>query len=176
VAFDDRALNKDMFIEDHTRHGARIVTSLDIVEDLIARRLISDAERRTFHRLRTAGASLILADADEVKFAAARNAQQQSAEFRAQRDSRDLSRITEIPYFPGENAMVRDDQFGAEDSSRRNLEEDRDPQRAAVVAEAICELWPKPEDWVACWKGQPPPKWIGKPDDMSTQRSELIHS
>jgi hypothetical protein len=97
VVFDDRALNKEPFVEDRTHHPAHIATSLDIIEDLHGRGVVSDADRRTYrHRLRTAGPCLVRADAIEVKFAAARNAQHASPEFRALRDSIDLPHVVEI--------------------------------------------------------------------------------
>ena len=53
VVFDDRALNKEPFVTDRAGRRARIVTSLDIIEELHARGLLSAAERRKCrHRLR----------------------------------------------------------------------------------------------------------------------------
>jgi hypothetical protein len=28
------------------------------------------------------------------------------------------------------------------------------------MADAVYSIYPNPEDWVACWKGQPPPEWV----------------
>ena len=38
--------------------------------------------------------------------------------------------------------------------------EESDPQKAAAIADAVYSIYPTPEDWVACWEGQPPPEWI----------------
>ncbi len=38
--------------------------------------------------------------------------------------------------------------------------EESDPQKTAAIADAVYSIYPTPEDWVACWKGQPPPEWI----------------
>ena len=59
---------------DRAGRRARIVTSLDIIEELHARDFLSAAERRTCrHRLRMAGCCLVPLDAGEIKFAARRN-------------------------------------------------------------------------------------------------------
>ena len=103
VVFDDRALNKEPFATDLTGRRARIVTTLDIIEELSARGLLSAAERRKCrHRLRIGGACLVPLDAAEVKSAAQRNGEHLSPEFRAIRDSIDLPRMAEIPLFPAE--------------------------------------------------------------------------
>ena len=103
VVFDDRALNKEPFVTDRAGRRARIVTSLDIIEELHARGLLSAAERRKCrHRLRVAGSCLMPLDAGEIKSAAQRNGQHLSPEFRAIRDSIDLPRMAEIPLFPAE--------------------------------------------------------------------------
>jgi hypothetical protein len=58
VVFDDRALNKEPFATDQRHHRARTASSLDVIEELNARLVISDAERRAYrHRLRLAGAT-----------------------------------------------------------------------------------------------------------------------
>jgi hypothetical protein len=103
VVFDDRALNKEPFVADRKGRRARIVTSLDIIEELHARGLFSAPERQKYrHRLRVAGACLMPLDAGEIKSAAQRNGQHLSPEFRAIRDSIDLPRMAEIPLFPAE--------------------------------------------------------------------------
>ena len=38
--------------------------------------------------------------------------------------------------------------------------EESDAGKAAAIADAVYSIHPTPEDWVACWKGQPPPGWI----------------
>jgi len=35
-----------------------------------------------------------------------------------------------------------------------------DAARAASVADAILDMRPSPEDWIAGWSGNPPPEWI----------------
>jgi hypothetical protein len=160
VVFDDRALNKEPFVEDRMHHRARIATCLDIIEDLHSRGIISEAERRTYrHRLRTAGACLVPADASEVKFAAARNAQHESPEFRALRDSIDLPRTAEIPLFPSEIPWLLTIHSALKTALVEIWQEVHDPNRAAAMADAIYSLYPSPEDWIACWRGQVPPGW-----------------
>ncbi len=161
VVFDDRALNKEPFVTDRAGRRARIVTSLDIIEELHARRLLSAAERRTCrHRLRAAGSCLMPLDAGEIKSAAQRNGQHLSPEFRAIRDSIDLPRMAEIPLFPAEIPWFMTINSAVKTALVEIWDEESDPQKAAAIADAVFSIYPTPEDWVACWKGQPPPEWI----------------
>lgn len=159
VVLDDRALNKEAFIADRAGQRARIVTTLDIIEELHHRGLLSATERRNCrHRLRMAGTCLVPLNADEMKLAAQRSSQHQSPEFRVIRDSIDLPRMTEIPLFPAEipwfmtiNSAIK--------AALIDIWNESDPTTAAPMADAIYTLYPDAEDWVACWKGQPPPQW-----------------
>jgi hypothetical protein len=161
VVFDDRALNKEPFVTDRAGWRARIVTSLDIIEELHARRRLSAAERRTYrHRLRVAGCCLMPLDADEIKSAAQRSGQRPSPEFRAMRDSIDLPRMAEIPLFPAEIPWLMTINSAVWTALVDAWKEEKDPQKAATVADAVYSIYPSPEDWIACWKGQPPPEWI----------------
>jgi hypothetical protein len=161
VVLDDRALNKEPFVQDSKGHRAPTATSLDLIEELHARGLITPQDRRTYrHRLRVAGAALVPADVEEIKVAAMRNRQNESPEFRALRDSVDLARLAEIPRFPSEIPWF----VAASNAPKTALIEiwkgEQDTDRAASVARAILDLLPRPEDWVARWDGQPPPEWI----------------
>ena len=162
VVFDDRALNKEPFVTDRAGQRARIVTSLDIIEELhAARGLLSAAERRKCrHRLRIAGSCLMPLDAGEIKSAAQRNGQHLSPEFRAIRDSIDLPRMAEIPLFPAEIPWFMTINSAVKTALVEIWNEESDPQKAAAIADAVYSIYPTPEDWVACWKGQPPPEWI----------------
>ena len=161
VVFDDRALNKEPFVTDRAGRRARIVTSLDIIEELHARGLLSAIERRKCrHRLRIAGSCLMPLDAGEIKSAAQRNGQHLSPEFRAIRDSIDLPRMAEIPLFPAEIPWFMTINSAVKTALVEIWNEEKDPQKAAAIADAIYSIYPTPEDWVACWKGQPPPEWI----------------
>ena len=161
VVFDDRALNKEPFVTDRAGRRARIVTSLDIIEELHARGLLSAGERRICrHRLRVAGSCLMPLDAVEIKSAAQRNGQHLSPEFRAIRDSIDLPRMAEIPAFPAEIPWFMTVNAAVKTALVEIWNEESDPQKAAAIADAVYSIYPTPEDWVACWKGQPPPEWI----------------
>jgi hypothetical protein len=156
VVFDDRALNKEPFVSDRAGQRARIVTSLDIIEELHARGHLSAVERRIYrHRLRIAGSCLMPLDAGEIKSAAQRNGQQLSPEFRAIRDSIDLPRMAEVPLFPAEIPWFMTINSAAKTALVKIWNEESDPQKAAAIADAIYSIYPTPEDWVACWKGQP---------------------
>jgi hypothetical protein len=161
VVFDDRFLNKEPFVADRAGRRARIVTSLDIIEEFQARGFLSAAERRMHrHRLRISGCCLVPLDAGEIKFAAQRSGQHPSPEFRAIRDSIDLPRMAEIPLFPAEIPWFMTINSAAKTSLVEIWNAEKDQAKAAAIADAIYSIYPKPEDWVACWKGQPPPGWI----------------
>jgi len=161
VVFDDRALNKEPFVTDRAGRRARIVTSLDIIEELHARGLLSAAERLNCrHRLRAAGSCLMPLDAGEIKSAAQRNGQHLSPEFRAIRDSIDLPRMAEIPLFPAEIPWLMTINSAVKTVLVEIWNEESDPEKAAAIADAVYSIYPTPEDWVACWKGQPPPEWV----------------
>jgi hypothetical protein len=161
VVFDDRALNKEPFVSDRSGRRARIVTSLDIIEELHARGHLSAVERRMYrHRLRIGGSCLIPLDAGEIKSAAQRNGQQLSPEFRAIRDSIDLPRMAEIPLFPAEIPWFMTITSAARTALVEIWNAESDAQKAAAMADSVYSIYPNPEDWVACWKGQPPPEWV----------------
>ena len=103
AVFDDRALNKEPFAQDGTGFRARSVTSLDIIEELVMRSVITETDRRSFrHRLRVAGAMLMPVDVEEIVHAAMRSKAGESREFRAIRENLDLAQIAEMPRFPAE--------------------------------------------------------------------------
>ena len=161
VAFDDRAINKEFFVADLKGHRAKVVTTLDLVEELRARNLISEAERRTTrHRLRIGGACLVPADANEVKLAAARSGINESIELRALGESLFLPRTREIPQFPTEVPWFHSISSAIRTSFVEIWKEELDANKAGAIADAVRALYPAAEDWVACWHGQAPPEWI----------------
>jgi hypothetical protein len=161
VSFDDRALNKEGVATDRTGHHARIVTTLDLVEELHARGTISDDERRIArYRFRIAGALLVPVDTDEVVAAALRNQQNESPEFRSIREAIALARVAELPRFPAEVPWFASVSIAIKNAITRIWISDEDKGRAASLASAVLELLPKAEDWVERWEGQPPPDWV----------------
>jgi hypothetical protein len=161
VVFDDRALNKEPFVADRAGRRARIVTSLDMIEELQARGVLSAAERRMRrHRLRVAGCCLVPLETGEIKFATQRNGQHLSPEFRAIRDSIDLPRMAAMPLFPAEMPWFMTINSAAKTALVEIWDEEKDPVRAAALADAIYGIYPNPEDWIVSWRGQPPPEWI----------------
>jgi len=147
VVFDDRALNKEPFLTDSTGRRARIVTSLDIIEELHARGLLSAADRRNCrHRLRIAGCCLMPLDAGEIRSAAQRSGQHLSPEFRAIRDSIDLPRVAEIPLFPAEIPWFMTIDSAVKTALVENWNKESDPQKAAAVADAIYSIYPTAEE------------------------------
>ena len=103
VACDDRALNKEAFAQDSSEKRVRAFTTLDIIEELKQRSLISEADRKSLrHRLRVGGVVLVPVDAGEIASAALRSRAMKSAEFKAIEESIDLARLAEVPIFPRE--------------------------------------------------------------------------
>jgi hypothetical protein len=161
VVFDDRALNKEPFAADQSGYRARSATSLDLIEELNARSMITDAERRALrHRLRLAGAALIPLDANEIELAASRNVYNQSQEFRAIRDNIDLVRARDVPRFPSEIPWFLSINRATKEAIVEIWKNESDKEKAAAIADAIFGLRPLAEDWAAQWDGQPPPGWI----------------
>jgi hypothetical protein len=161
VAFDDRALNKEPFGADRTGHRARMVTSLDFIEELYAREMISSDERRTLrYRLRIAGALLVPVDKEEVVAAALRNRQNESVEFRSIREAIGLARIAELPLFPAEVPWFASVTLAIKNAITQIWMDEEDTAKAASLSNALLDLLPKAEDWVERWEGQPPPDWV----------------
>jgi hypothetical protein len=162
VSLDDRALNKEPFGVDPTGHRARMVNSLDFIEELRARGIITEEKRRALrYRLRIAGAALVPVDKDEVVAAAQRNRRSESPEFRAIRESIALARAAEVPRFPAEVPWFAFVSMAIKGAIAQIWIDEKDSARAASLATGLLELLPKAEDWVERWEGQPPPGWVG---------------
>ncbi|MGH7846385.1 MAG: hypothetical protein ACREQW_14610 [Candidatus Binatia bacterium] len=161
AVIDDRGLNKEPFVSDNRGHRARSVTSLDMIEELRRRQAISDEERRAFrHKLRVAGASLVPLETEEIVIAALRCTGSDSAELRAMKQSVLLARVAALPRFPSEIPWFATTTLAIKNAIIAVWAREPDHQRAAVLADAIRDLQPHPEDWVDQWDGQVPPNWI----------------
>jgi hypothetical protein len=161
LVFDDRFFNKETFAQDGTGHRAPIATSLDLIEELLRRNLITEDERRRLrYRLRIAGALLVPVDGPELAAATMRNRQNDSPEFRAIRESVDLARLAELPQFPTEMPWFIAANGAAKSAIMEIWNTETDPTRAGALADALFDLKPRPEDWVARWEGHPPPQWV----------------
>jgi hypothetical protein len=161
VVLDDRAFNKECFVEDGKGHRARVTTSLDLIEELCARQTLTVDERRALrYRLRTSGALLVPVEGAELTAAAMRNKQNQSPEFRAICESIDLARLAEMPRFPAEMPWFVAVNAATKSAIMEIWNKESDPERAESLANAILDVSPRPEDWIACWQGNPPPQWI----------------
>jgi hypothetical protein len=161
VVVDDRALNKDLIATDGKNHHARAFTSLDVIEELHARRTISSDERLMFrHRLRVAGAALVPVDADEILSAAERSTLQMSAEFRAIRESIGLALIRKAPRFPGEVPWLIALSQATKGAIMEVWKRSSEVERAIALSDAILELRPNVIEWLSCWEGEAPPQWV----------------
>jgi hypothetical protein len=136
AVFDDRALNKELFAQDGTGFRARSITSLDIIEELLGRGVITETDRRNFrHRLRVAGAMLIPVDVEEIVHAAMRSKAGVSREFRAIRENLDLARIAEMPRFPAEIPWFGSFAINAKSAVMQVWMREKDWARAAALSE-----------------------------------------
>jgi hypothetical protein len=169
AVFDDRALNKELFAQDGTGFRARSITSLDIIEELLGRGVITETDRRNFrHRLRVAGAMLIPVDVEEIVHAAMRSKAGVSREFRAIRENLDLARIAEMPRFPAEIPWFGSFAINAKSAVMQVWMREKDWARAAALSEMILNLRPRAESWLARWEGDPPPGWVEAVGRMTT--------
>lgn len=160
VVIDDRALNKDPFAIDGTQHRARVATTLDILEELKARGVISEAERITArHRLRVAGAALMPLDAEEVRIAAQRSQGVESAEFRTIGESIALAQIRKMPRFPAEIPWFSSLFTAIRAAIQGVWRDEADPQRAEALAALLFAELPQAADWIAFWDHAAPPGW-----------------
>lgn len=157
---DDRALNKELYAVDRSNHRALLVNTLDLIEELCARGILNDSEKRAArHRLRIGGAVLMPADADEIQTAALRSVDFESAEFRAIRESIDLARIRKVVSFPAEAPWFAAVTRASKDAVISLWAVEKNRERAAALADLVLGIRPNAADWVACWGDQVPPQW-----------------
>jgi tetratricopeptide (TPR) repeat protein len=161
VVFDDRALNKEPIATDETKHRARLCSTLDLLEELAVRKLLSeDQYRNARYRLRSAGALLVPVNDEEIVLAACRNRQNEAPEFRAIRESFELGRISEMPQFPSEMRWFLSYVQATRSGIMRVWSSEPNDEQAKLLASQILDLRPLPENWVGRWNDQPPPNWI----------------
>jgi hypothetical protein len=83
-----------------------------------------------------------------------------SAELKAIQESVDLARVAEVPTLPRELAWFAALNMTAKTAIMEVWKTEPDRKRAATIADMLLELCPNPEDWIACWGGNPPPDWV----------------
>lgn len=160
VVIDDRALNKEPFATDNQGHRARVATTLDVIEDLAARGVLSTLERfDARHRLRVAGAALVPVDSEEVRQAAQRSQAVESVEFRAVSESIALAQMRNMPRFPAEIPWFVSIVSGLREAIKAAWQDTADRERARALADLIFAELPSPPDWVGCWDGAAPLGW-----------------
>ncbi|MFH0298429.1 hypothetical protein AAFX91_14535, partial [Bradyrhizobium sp. 31Argb] len=161
VAFDDRALNKEPIATDETGHRARMCSTLDLLEELTNRKVLSeDQYRHMRYRLRAAGALLVPVNFEEIVLAAQRNRQNEAPEFRAIRDGFELARVSEMPQFPSEMRWFMSYVQSTRSAIMRIWTTETNEQRAAILSSQVFDLRPLPENWIARWGDEAPPNWI----------------
>jgi hypothetical protein len=161
VVFDDRSLNKNPNATDRGNHNARTLTSLDLIEELLSRGVITQADRHSLrHRLRVAGAALVPLDSDELYAAAMRSGTRESAELRAMRQSAALAGLRELPRFPTEIPWFLSLNRAVKEALMRVWKTEGTSERAEALADAAFSVQPNAVDWVDRWEGSPPPGWV----------------
>ena len=142
-------------------NGVSVATTLDLIEDLHSRSVLSDAERRVArHRLRVAGVVLMPADAQEIFTAATRNKQNESPEFRAIRESMDLSCLNSIPLFPAEIPWFATFSIDVKNAILQAWMNGSDITKAETLANQILDLLPDLREWLFAWNDNTPPEWV----------------
>jgi hypothetical protein len=161
VVIDDRALNKELFAVDTSGHRARVASTLDLLEELLSRGLLTEDRYRALRfRLRVSGALLIPVTSAELLAAAKRNRRNEAPEFRAIRDCLDLARVSEMLQFPAEMRWFMSYVQAIRIAVMQAWVDEPDERRARILASTIFEMRMLPEDWVGHWGGHPPPNWI----------------
>ena len=161
VVFDDRSLNKNPYATDRGGHNARTLTSLDLIEELVQRGIITQTDRQSLrHRLRVAGAVLVPLDSGEVFAAAMRSGTHESAELRAIRESVALAGLREIPRFPAEVPWFLSLNRAVKDALTKVWNAEGASERVEALADAVFSLQPNSVDWLNRWEGSPPPGWV----------------
>ncbi|WP_316225201.1 MULTISPECIES: hypothetical protein [unclassified Bradyrhizobium] len=161
VVADDRALNKEPFAADVLGHHARMASTLDLLEELLGRGLLTEDRYRALrYRLRASAAMLVPVTPAELLAAAKRNRQNEAPEFRAIRDSLDLGRLSEMPQFPSEMRWFMSYVHAIRIAVARAWIDEPDEQRARSLASAIFDMRILPEDWVDRWAEHTPPNWV----------------
>ncbi len=167
VVVDDRAMNKEPFASDRSGHRARVVTTLDVIEDLLALGVLTAEERlANRHKLRVGGACLMPMDVDEVASAVLRNRQADSAEFRAIRENLLLTRMAQTPSFPAEMMWFGSIVLSVKNAIKAVWNSEQDHPRAQRHSSVLMAILPRPQDWRQCWEGGPPPGWVESTDQV----------
>ena len=161
VVCDDRSLNKNPHATDRSNHNARTLTSLDLIEELLGRGIITKADRQSYrHRLRVAGAALVPLDSDELYAAAKRSGSRESAELRAMRESTALAGLREMPRFPGEIPWFLSLNRAVKEALMKVWKAESTSERAEALADATFSVQPRSVDWLSRWDGSPPAGWV----------------
>jgi hypothetical protein len=161
LVIDDRSLNKDSFATDGKGKHVPVLTTLDVIEELYGRGVLSAEERRNVrHGLRVAGAGLMAVDTDEICLAAGRSGDFESLEFRAIRESIGIARWTNAPNFPAEIPWFLSVVRAVKNAIMAAWTHEATKNRVPAASDLILGLLPRTADWVGCWKTSLPPNWV----------------
>ena len=152
IVIDDRALNQEALVIGPQQQQVRLATSLDLIEELRARELISQEEVWNLrYRLRASGAALVPHDAQEIRDMAQRSLSTESAEFRMWRQSIALILVHRLPRFPSEIPWLASLISAVGKAIKEIWIQEQDLQRAARLADLILGELPNPFEWIALW-------------------------
>jgi hypothetical protein len=158
---DDRALNKENFAADNKGRRIPCLTTLDILEELQARKAITHAEwHAARHKLRIGGVALVPVSTSEVVNAARRSRAAISAEMRAIQESIDLARIADVPSFPREVQWFAGISIAIKSAVIEIWKSEPEPSIAARLSNLILSSIPRPQDWKNRWESAPPQGWV----------------
>jgi hypothetical protein len=161
VVFDDRSLNKNPYATDRGGHYARTLTSLDLIEELVRRGVITQTDRQSLrHRLRVAGATLVPLESEELYAAALRSGTYESSELRAIRENIALAGLREIPRFPAEIPWFLSLNRAVKEALSKVWKAEGAGERAEALADAVFNVQPHAVDWLNRWEGSSPPGWV----------------
>jgi hypothetical protein len=161
VVCDDRALNKENFAADVKGKRIPCLSTLDVLEELRGRGLLSDAEWLSArYKLRVGGATIVPVDVTEVSHAINRSHKTMSAELRTIQESIDLARVSEIPSFPREVYWFANTSMAVKACITAIWKSVKDATLAGRLSDMVMDIIPKPEDWALRWQPEPPPEWV----------------
>jgi hypothetical protein len=161
LCVDDRAMNKELFAIDKQDVRVPLGTTLDIIQDLVERENISNAEWMAYRRkLRNGGATLLSITAQEIEVAVQRNRQVPSSEFRSLEASIDLARISAIPQFPREIPWFSSILSATVHAAQQVWNSKVDDSTGGKLADDVLLFQPDVVDWISCWPIVTPPEWV----------------
>lgn len=161
VVIDDRALNGEAIIASSAAGPVRVATTLDIIEELLQRNLISEVEHWALrHRLRAIGAALVPIEAEELRIAVLQSSGAESPEFRAISDAISIACWKQIPRFPAEMPWLLSLVQSIRVAIKKIWLHEADETKARALSTLVLGESINAADWVSLWKDGAPQDWV----------------